>query len=357
MSIEINWICHVVRRFGLVGGMEGYVWRLAHAQLRLGYRVSIITESIHGEPDEAIQLIVVPRSHKKKRWQQMLHFRLMVAEYFRLNYEDPRPLLHSHERCSVHDVTTFHGPPMAPRRLESMFSRRVAAWQMMEKTEILGPPQSIVVPVSQFLGGQLLKKYPEASSRMVKPVYPGIEFHPRESAEFDILNNSQSRRLLFVGVDWKRKGLTFALDIFGLLRQKSDNWALDVVGPSSEKVRHTVERRNAFFLGWQDAIDYSRYDILVLPSRNEPFGMVVSEARAHGCRVICSDQVGAVELHRLDDGVIELAINLPPSHWADAIEKLMEKNREKHLINRSWTSVASEYHDSIYPLARERAGD
>ncbi len=50
-------------------------------------------------------------------------------------------------------------------------------------------------------------------------------------------------------------------------------------------------RRNVPFAEMSDI--YAQHDVLVLPSRDEPFGMVVLEAMAHGLAVVVSSTVGA----------------------------------------------------------------
>jgi glycosyltransferase involved in cell wall biosynthesis len=74
--------------------------------------------------------------------------------------------------------------------------------------------------------------------------------------------------------------------------------------------------------------EYARATALVLPSRSEPWGLVVNEALAHGCPVIVSDCCGCLpELvvngetgfqHRTGD-VTSLAeqLALAPTRFAD----------------------------------------
>jgi glycosyltransferase involved in cell wall biosynthesis len=349
--IDNDSVCHVVRRFGLVGGMEGYVWRLAHAQAAMGYKISVITETVFGEPDQGIKITIVPSSPVQQRWRQMLYFRDVVNAQIQLTNGLAAPLIHSHERCFAHHVTTFHGPPMVPRRLESLFSRRVAAWQAMERIEIFGQEGPIVVPVSRYLGDRLKEKYPEAKSRITDPVYPAVESKTTSLVKSELAKGGGSR-LLFVGVDWKRKGLPFVLEVFGCLLKRSSAWTLHVVGSEDKKAKRLVEGGKGCFMGWQDKIDYAYYDVLVLPSVMEPFGMVVSEARQAGCRVVCSNQVGAVELHEADTGLIQCDSNCSVDKWADAIEMLSKQESQPYSVHRSWNLVAQEYGDRVYPIAR-----
>lgn len=345
MLIDPTSVCHVVRRFGVVGGMESYVWHLAHAQINLGFSVSVIAESVDGEPDPAITIHQVSGSKSGRRWRQMLWFRDAVRTHVDSLNKQPRPIIHSHERNIGHDVTTFHGPPMSPTWLERIWSRRVKAWQEMELAEICGPQKPFVVPVSEYLGRKLRNKYPSAATRVLSPVYPGVD---RSISKLASTPTVEGRRLLFVGVDWKRKGLPLVLDIYSSLKILSKGWSLDVVGPSGRRVQNMVKKAGACFQGWQKRIDYTQYELLILPSRVEPFGMVVSEARAYGCRVVCSDQVGAAELHGADDGLFVVPINASTDVWVENIVRGVEQTRSPYSINRSWGKVASEYNDNVY---------
>ena len=68
-------IIQIVKRFGPVGGMETYVWRLAHGLSERGYSVSIICEQVMAEVSREIDVIQVEKCREKRRWKSMLIFR------------------------------------------------------------------------------------------------------------------------------------------------------------------------------------------------------------------------------------------------------------------------------------------
>jgi glycosyltransferase involved in cell wall biosynthesis len=113
-------------------------------------------------------------------------------------------------------------------------------------------------------------------------------------------------RLLFAGATIPRKGfdiLMAALDRAAELLTAEGNAAafeLRLVGPSSDDAwRQRPWATSAGSVG-QGALaeEMRRAHLLVLPSRNDSYGMVVAEAMATGLPVVVSDQVGAKDLVR-----------------------------------------------------------
>ena len=167
----------------------------------------------------------------------------------------------------------------------------------------------VAIAVSQNVKEDLLREFDMPAERVV--VIPnGVDverFHPRNRrryrgpvrlalglAEEDIV-------ALFVGNDWERKGL--ATCVQAVRSYPDDRLKLLVVGdgdpaafvPAEE--RHAVRRRFVF-ISRRDS-DVERYfaaaDLLLLPSRYEPFGLVILESLASGLPVVTSAHVGAAE--------------------------------------------------------------
>jgi glycosyltransferase involved in cell wall biosynthesis len=105
-------------------------------------------------------------------------------------------------------------------------------------------------------------------------------------------------RFCFIGMMTKRKGVDVLLNSFNVMRRVCE-CTLTLVGQSCE-LSIPSNDTHILFKGTQsksqirDILNQS--DVLILPSRADGWGMVVTEALSCGTKVICSDAVGASEL-------------------------------------------------------------
>jgi glycosyltransferase involved in cell wall biosynthesis len=80
------------------------------------------------------------------------------------------------------------------------------------------------------------------------------------------------------------------------------------------------------FLGflpyWDFVENLNSCDIVCIPSRNEPFGMVLLEAWAAGKAVVASDMGGLAE--NIDDGINGLKVGPQPASIADGLIRLLD---------------------------------
>jgi glycosyltransferase involved in cell wall biosynthesis len=109
---------------------------------------------------------------------------------------------------------------------------------------------------------------------------------------------------LFAGASIHRKGFDLLLVAFARVAAEMPDARLRVVGPRGDSA-HLLESYSALPIeatGPTDqrglAAEFRRADCLVLPSRNDSYAMVVTEALAAGLPAIVSEMVGAKDLIR-----------------------------------------------------------
>ena len=109
---------------------------------------------------------------------------------------------------------------------------------------------------------------------------------------------------MFVGGDWERKGLRFAIEALSTARE----WALVVAGVGDEVEYTKLARRlsvhdRVFFIGHRSDMPrlYAAADAFLLPSSYEAFPLVSLEAAAAGLPLLITRLNGVEEV--LEDGM------------------------------------------------------
>jgi len=107
---------------------------------------------------------------------------------------------------------------------------------------------------------------------------------------------------LFSGATIHRKGFDLLLEAFDRVRAGVPAARLRLAGPRGDSA-HLLDRRGTDGIDVLGAMpqpalaaELRRADVLVLPSRNDSYGMVVAEALASGVPVLISEMVGARDL-------------------------------------------------------------
>ena len=346
-------VTHVVRTYGSRGGMEYYVWRLTQELAHLGIKVRVVCETSEVTSHPSIEVITLKRKiTKKHRWRAMLDFSNHVAQILSDTRED-WGIIHSHERCTQHHVTTFHGQPIfglvsRGHKISwtQKFTWRVYRWQQMEKAELLNDSVRMVVPVSDLVGNSLKELYPAVGKRMAKPGWPGVD--QSSVVPSDCLPWRDRRKaLLFVGVEWKRKGLELAVEVLKKIRERDGLYTLDVFGCDRAHVSKNLRNVDGVtYHGWVKEVPFEQYGILLLPAKAEAYGIVVAEARMSGLAVLVSDRVGAGG--RGFENVWSIPFASELTVWSDEICRITALTDIHPEIKDTWDELARWYVESVY---------
>ncbi len=335
-------IIHIVRRYGQAGGMERYVWQLTHELARLGHRVVVVCERCDTEHSADIEVHRLGTMVYRPRWLYYWRFGRRVERWF-ARHPHPGWLVHSHERVSVHHVSTFHGPPFATVRDKPWWKKisvRIAMQLFMERRELR--TAKAIVPNSEIIRQQLAHYYPEYAHKLTAPIVPGVQpgvLRPPRTAPVD------GGVIGCVGYEWQRKGLPFAVKIVQELRLSRPNLELWVIGPNAEQVRHLFASWSGGYqlLGWRNHTDYlTELDVLLHPALAEPYGMVISEAMAAQVPVVISDKCGAATEVSNEAGAV-LSLDAPLQDWTAAVGQQLNRSQSPPLFVHGWDAVAKAY--------------
>ena len=175
----------------------------------------------------------------------------------------------------------------------------------------------------------------------------------------------KSKNILFVGIDWERKGGPLLVEAFKRVLIAHPTARLTIVGcspkfnvPNCDVVGHVLlEKVNHY---------YERASVLCLPTNQEPYAIVFLEAFAHGLPVVATQIEGTADfvldgetgycvkpgdVDHLSEVLIELIGN------PEQCQTLGENGRRLLLEKYSWEKVGDEIARSIMANIKGAMGE
>jgi len=289
------------------GGAEAYAVAIA-LELSATHDVHVFAQEMDNTLD-ALTYHPIPLFFKRPRWLNQLWFALATWWLTRRGFD----IVHSHENTWHGQVQTVHVVPMRCKstghlsliqRLNVGFqyltSPRIWTYAVLEFFRFQWQAKRFWVAVSKPLQKQLQNMQPALPQGRVLSIAPGI--YPRTS-HFNKIDKSPqftgaetSKVLLWVGNDAVKKNLDTVLEVLANL---DASYRLLVVGkahptkPWQDKIIRLGIADRLSYLGVVSDMEqvYVSADILLHPTLEDTFGMVVLEAMSYGLPVVVSQEM------------------------------------------------------------------
>jgi glycosyltransferase involved in cell wall biosynthesis len=214
--------------------------------------------------------------------------------------------------------------------------------QLNNVTERAIKKASAVIYSSEWAARSAIEDY-GADPQKVHVIPMGANFENPPSKE--IIQNKKKTdrcRLLFVGVDWQRKGGEIAFETLLQLEEMGIQAELIVCGCTPPDEFSHERMRIIPFLDKNDERQYKELeqlyvtsDFLLLPTRNECFGIVFCEANAFGLPAITTNTGGVSEVVRNGENGFVLPLSARGTEYAEVIAQIYQDDQRYAELVRS----------------------
>ena len=351
-------IAVLIRNFVTTGGAERYAVEVTQ-RLAQKHDITVFCQTHDPALTENVKVKKVWKIGDKPRWLNQILFALACDRATKKEHFDA---VHSHDRTYRYDAYVVHCPCYKTKFVEAgargifkynfraFLSLRHATYRWLEQQQFKTHSQRVVVVVSDYIAKNIQLCYPnEATQVIVAP--PGVEWVTQRCST---PKPTEPLEILFVGTEFKRKGLEHALR--GLACSQLSQAHLSVAGGGDPgeflalAKQLGIEKRVTFLGLVKDmARLYQKSHLFLFPTVIEPFGMSPLEAMAFGLPVIISPPTNNGFVEQLHDGE---AVVLTDLHDAQEIGgaidqfedlELWERYSQKSLAvaqRMSWDSTA-----------------
>lgn len=208
-----------------------------------------------------------------------------------------------------------------------MLSRSI---EQMQAVTVRGMRKASALIYSSAWAAQSAINEYHIDPRKVHVVPMGANFDdPPDEEIIERKKRSGVCKLLFVGVDWQRKGGEIAFETLLALAQLGIPAELTVCGCMPPKNRSHPDMKIIPYLDKNDPLQYEKLaqlyqevDFLLLPTRNECFGIVFCEANAFGLPAITTCTGGVPEVVRNGENGFVLPLHARGDAYALLIASL-----------------------------------
>lgn len=357
------------RHFGhRFGGAERYAATVVE-ELSTRHDIHVFAQDIeHHWPGVTYHLISRPIA--KPRWVNQLWFAVETWRQTRCGFD----VVHSHENTWHGDVQTVHVRPFRAglfqgragirrffRWMKLLTSPRLLAYWFLEASRFRVAPGKYIVASSGLLRPEVLSVYPAVVPDMLV-IAPGVRLPsvpPDSGRARQVLALPKDALLaLFVGNDYAKKGLGTLLA--ALVQVPKLELAIVGSAQQAEVFRRQAEQlgiaQRVHFLGsLQDVTPaYRAANLLVHPTTEDTYAMVVLEAMAYGLPAIVSGMpfcgIAADLTH--DQNAVILQDPRDANVLAHELTRLLHSRElraqlkfagEQFASERSWQYVADQY--------------
>jgi len=324
------------------GGAELYTVRLFHKLLEAENEVFVAAGTFEASIPLANRVALDHGGHT--RLSRYLSFVDSLEAHLNVNNYDVVHAMLPVPRCDLYhphagiETVTWNETSF----LQQITNSRRQTFVDVEQALLGSPPRPMVLCLSDRGRLQAASVFPKAAERLIT-LYSGVD--DKRFIPVDRPSNAKPV-VLFIGQDFERKGLDVAINA---IAQVPDA-ILRVIGKDSI----SAAKAQAEKLGIANRVEFmgartdvpaqlAAADALVLPSRQEPFGMVVAEALLMGVPPVVSTNAGASEIvfNGVDGRVVA---GESASDWAEAIRDVIanrEKYRAEALLRREELSYDS----------------
>lgn len=365
------------RHFGYrFGGAERYAAAVVE-ELAARHEIHVFAQEIeHDFPGVTYHRISRPMA--KPRWLNQLWFAFETWRQTRHGFD----AVHSHENTWHGDLQTVHVRPFrlglfhnrsglrrALKWVSLFTSPRLLAYWWLEAARFSPRPGRQVIATSGQVMADTVQAYPHTAACM-HVIAPGVKVPDtppdRNLARAQLGLPQDVALALFVGNDYAKKGLGTLLEA---LPQVPD-LHLAVVGNSQHKASFErqaqqlqVAERVHFVGSLADVTPaYAAADLLVHPTTEDTYAMVVLEAMAHGLPVIVSSApycgIAAELLHKqqaliLDDPRDAQALGhaLQRLMSCPQLQERLRAAGRQFAGERSWRAVAEQHNALLLQTA------
>jgi len=343
-------------RLSYRGGLEKYTLRLADAFIRKGCQVTILTTE-EQNPLFLPSIDVIPlMKGTKSTLYNLIQFDRACSKWLNQHPQDyifglERTTFQTHYRAGSGVHATF----LKQRALVDSLFKRFTTYSnpqhrlvlSLEKAAFESLKLHCLFTNSEMVKKEILTTY-KTDPKKIEVIHNGVEWKeweiPFQKSLFQ--GDSKPFQFLFIGNDYRRKGLTFLLR--ALAQLKTRDFHLTIVGKdkSTEKFQalaHLLKLdKHVTFAGPQKQVlpFYQNADALVIPSLYDPFANVTVEALAMGLFVVTSAFNGGKEILSSKTGMVienlicpnsfvkalEIALNYPKTSFS--AEKIRMSIRE-----------------------------